>query len=86
VIMAFIIFLILWRIRRHIKLPGMLFGIYLLFNAVERFCIELIRVNTKYHIGGLSFTQAELIAVILFLGGLGLIANALRHQEKYVKN
>jgi len=83
VIAAFLIFLILWKIRHHIKLPGMLFGIYLMFNAVERFFIELIRVNTKYTVGGLSFTQAELIAVILFLAGVALVINAIKNKEKH---
>lgn len=79
-IIAFILFLILWKIRHIIKAPGMMFGIYLIMNGVERFCIELIRVNTKYHIGSLAFTQAELIACILVLGGIGLIVNAKRNE------
>ena len=84
-IIAFILFLILWKIRHRIKLPGMMFGIYLIMNGIERFCIELIRVNTKYHIGSLAFTQAELIACILVLGGIGLIVNA-KVNEKQLKN
>ena len=51
----------------------MLFGIYLIFNGVERFFIELIRVNTKYDIFGIHPTQAEIISLLLVLGGIGLI-------------
>lgn len=83
VIAAMIIFLILWNIRHKIKLPGMMFGIYLMFNGVERFLIELIRVNSKYTVAGISFTQAELIAIILFLTGLGLVIAAIKNKEKH---
>ncbi len=69
-IMCFILFLVLWYLRKRIKTPGMLFSIYLIFNGVERFFIEKIRVNTLYHIGNFSFTQAELISTLLFLLGV----------------
>lgn len=69
-IMCFILFLILWNIRKKIKTPGVLFSIYLIFNGVERFFIEKIRVNTLYDVGGFKFTQAELISTILFILGV----------------
>lgn len=50
--------------------PGMLFFLYLAFNGAERFFIEKIRVNPEYTNFGLTYTQAELIAVILFVAGL----------------
>jgi phosphatidylglycerol:prolipoprotein diacylglycerol transferase len=81
-IVCFILFLILWQIRHRIKLPGMLFGIYLMMNGTERFFVELIRVNTKYNVAGIQFTQAELISLLLFLSGLGLVINAVRNKEK----
>jgi len=83
VIVCFILFLILWRIRREIKLPGMMFGIYLMMNGLERFFIELIRVNTKYHVAGISFTQAELISSILFVCGLLLVIYSVKNKEKH---
>jgi phosphatidylglycerol:prolipoprotein diacylglycerol transferase len=83
VIAAFLIFLILWRIRHRIKLPGMMFGIYLMFNGVERFCIELIRVNSKYHVAGIPFTQAELISTLLFICGLLLVIFSIKNKEKH---
>ncbi|RZK98012.1 MAG: diacylglyceryl transferase, partial [Pedobacter sp.] len=81
VIMAFLLFMVLWKIRHRIKLPGMLFGIYLIFNGVERFFIELIRVNTKYRVGDLAFTQAELISLILIICGIGLIFYARKNKS-----
>lgn len=83
VILAFIIFLILWNIRKKINLPGMMFGIYLMFNGLERFFIELIRVNSKYTVAGISFTQAELISSILFISGCILVAYSIKNKEKH---
>lgn len=83
VIVCFILFLILWRIRHQIKLPGMMFGIYLMMNGMERFFVELIRVNSKYHVAGISFTQAELISSLLFIGGLLLVAFSIKNKNTY---
>ena len=83
VILAFIIFLILWKIRKKINLPGMMFGIYLMFNGLERFFIELIRVNSKYNVAGISFTQAELISSILFISGCILVGYSIKNKEKH---
>lgn len=68
-----LLFLILWGIRKKIKLPGMMFGIYMVLNGLERFFIELIRVNTRYHLFDVSFTQAELISLLMFIAGVILI-------------
>ncbi len=68
-IMATIIFSILWSIRKKIKIPGILFCIYLSLNGIERFFIEKIRVNTKYNILG-GITQAEIISSCLILIGI----------------
>lgn len=82
VVMALVIFFILWQLRDKFRTPGLMFGVYLMFNGVERFCIELIRVNTKYHIGNLAFTQAELISAILFISGAILVAYSQKNKEK----
>jgi prolipoprotein diacylglyceryltransferase len=65
-----IIFLFLWGIRKRITIPGVLFCVYLVLNGIERFLIELIRVNAKYHVLGITFSQAELIAVLLVVAGI----------------
>jgi phosphatidylglycerol---prolipoprotein diacylglyceryl transferase len=64
------LFFVLWQLRKYVSVPGMLFSIYLIFNGVERFFIEKIRVNTKYHIGGHDITQAEIISSVLILLGI----------------
>jgi phosphatidylglycerol:prolipoprotein diacylglycerol transferase len=69
-LVSILLFLVLWSIRKKIKTPGVLFSIYLILNGLERFFVELIRVNSKYNIGSFYFTQAELISTILVLSGL----------------
>ncbi|MDB5230637.1 MAG: prolipoprotein diacylglyceryl transferase [Chitinophagaceae bacterium] len=69
IIASLILFVILWSLRKKIKSPGRLFGLYLIFNGMERFFIEKIRVNTTYSIFGFHPTQAEIISAVLFLSG-----------------
>jgi len=69
VVMSLLIFGILWSIRKQIKVPGVLFFIYLIFNGIERFFIEKIRINTEYNILG-GITQAEIISFCLVLIGI----------------
>jgi len=86
-IVCILLFFVLWSIRDRIKMPGVMFGIYLIMAGVERFLVELIRVNTRYHLFGISFTQAEMISLFLVLGGAALIVNGSNHQKKTaVKN
>jgi prolipoprotein diacylglyceryltransferase len=68
--MAFIIFGGLWLFRKKITIPGLMFSFYLIFNGIERFFIEKIRINPDYNILGMKATQAEIIAVLLFFIGL----------------
>lgn len=73
-IMCITLFFVLWGIRKRITTPGVLFSIYLVLNGIERFAIELIRVNTKYDVDGFQFTQAQLISSILIpLGIIGIL-------------
>jgi len=78
-----LLFLFLWSIRDRIKIPGVFFGIYLILNAIERFMIEFIRVNTRYQIGSFSFPQAQLIAVLLFIAGVILVIPAFKQKNKH---
>ncbi len=70
VVMAISLALILWMLRKYILVPGRLFAIYLMFNGLERFLIEKIRVNTTSSFMGVHVTQAEIISSLLILGGL----------------
>ncbi len=81
-IICLTLFAFLWSIRKRIHAPGLLFSIYLILNGLERFTIELIRVNSKYHVAGISFTQAELISSVLVLLGIGGAIWSLKNAKK----
>lgn len=64
-------FFLLWGLRKRITTPGVIFFAFLLLNGIERFFIEKIRVNVVF--AG-SWTQAEVISVMLVLAGvIGII-------------
>jgi len=67
--MGIILFTIIWKLRNSFKTPGMVFGLYLVFNGLERFSIEKIRINNELYNG---LTQAEIISTGLIVLGLGL--------------
>jgi phosphatidylglycerol:prolipoprotein diacylglycerol transferase len=74
-IAAAVLFGVLWALRKHPFEAGWLFSLYLVFNGTERFLIEKVRVNPEYTLFGLTPTQAEIISVLLVVGGVaGLVA------------
>lgn len=80
-VMAFAIGAILWSLRKKLTpIPGMLMAIYLVFNGVERFLIEYVRINDTYNVLGLELTQAQLIAIGFVIGGL-LLARYARGRQ-----
>ena len=83
IIMAGLIFVFLWSIRKKIKISGVLFCIYLILNGIERFLIEKIRINHDM-IG--EQTQAEIISFSLILiGTVGIYflnKRKVTHQHK----
>ncbi|HNP98642.1 MAG TPA: prolipoprotein diacylglyceryl transferase [Bacteroidia bacterium] len=80
-IACILLFFLLWWMRKKTSIPGMIFSFYLLFNGIERFLIESIRVNSKYHVAGIEFTQAQLISLLLIVTGLAGIF-ILRSRRK----
>ena len=82
ILMCLVLFGILWMLRKRIKVPGLLFGIYLIFNGLERFLIERIRVNVKMHFLGIEMTQAQLISFAIILAGVTMIIYANWNHKK----
>jgi prolipoprotein diacylglyceryl transferase len=72
IIICFLLFLIIWSLRKRFKVPGTLFAFYLILNGLERFFIEKIRVNIPTKIFGVTMTQAELISGCLVITGIVL--------------
>ena len=62
-----LLFGVLWLLRGRIRTPGIIFSLFLIFDGIERFLIEKIRVNVLW-LG--SWTQAEVISSVLVIAGL----------------
>lgn len=84
ILVCFVLFLVIWMVRKKFKIVGTLFGFYLLLNGLERFLIEKIRVNTKYESLPFKPTQAEIISFMLIITGIVLMVylpKAARKKE-----
>jgi prolipoprotein diacylglyceryltransferase len=68
-ITCILLFGVLWLLRKKIRVPGRIFALYLIFNGLERFFVEKIRVNSRLDLFGFHPTQAEVISTSLFLSG-----------------
>ncbi|MEA3451955.1 MAG: prolipoprotein diacylglyceryl transferase family protein, partial [Bacteroidota bacterium] len=80
----FVVFIILWSLRKKIKLPGILFSMYLIFAGLERFFIEFIRVTNPYNILGLQLTQAQIISILMIIGGTAFITYIMFNKQKMI--
>jgi len=65
-----LLFLVMWMLRTKLPAAGMMTGLFMLLNGLERFFIEKIRVNTEYHFWGMGISQAEIISFLLIIAGL----------------
>ena len=75
------LFFLFWSLRKKFLTPGVLFGCYLILNGVERFTIELIRVNTTlFTLGSFRVTQAEFIAFCLVTIGVAMTVWAKKRK------
>ena len=70
IVISFVIFTILWSLRKNMKTAGKLFFLYLFLSSFTRFWVEAIRVNPRYDILGLGWSQAQWISAILVVVGL----------------
>jgi phosphatidylglycerol:prolipoprotein diacylglycerol transferase len=65
------LFIFLWLMRKHIRVAGLMSFLYLILIGIERFFIEEIRVTIKYHVLGLTLSQAQMLSAGMFFVGLG---------------
>jgi phosphatidylglycerol:prolipoprotein diacylglycerol transferase len=68
VILAFCMFLILWKLRDHAHAEGWLFGVYCVLAGTERFFMEIFRAKDDRFFG--PFTTAQIIAVLFVVTGV----------------
>ena len=74
--LGFVMFLILWRYRRHPHAAGWLFGLYGVLAGAERFVIEFFRAKDDRFAG--PFTLAQMIAIAIALAGAAWMMNRRR--------
>jgi phosphatidylglycerol:prolipoprotein diacylglycerol transferase len=67
VLLGFVMFLILWRLRDHDHAEGWLFGVYCVLAGLERFAVEFFRAKDDRLSFGLTY--AQLIALAFVVGG-----------------
>jgi len=84
IIMSLIIFGILWFLRKRIAIPGMILALYVIFNGVERYFIEKIRVNNLLTFMGIEASQATFISVAFILCGLVMVVVFRRMDKKTI--
>ena len=60
-----IVFMVLWRLRRHRNGTGWLFGIYLMLAGTERFLVEFVRAKEDRILGPISAAQVTALAIVL---------------------
>jgi len=82
ILMMTVVFGILWALRKRLKVPGVLFFVYLSLIALERFIIEKIRVNVEHNVLGITLTQAEIIALALMLVSVGGVVWLYKSRQK----
>ncbi len=81
-ITGILIFLILWKFRKRLKVAGQLFMLYLILAGTERLLIELLRLNPRIAFG---LSEAQLIAIPLVLIGMFGIVN-LKQTPQVIKS
>lgn len=75
-VMGFIMFAVLWRLRKHTHQAGWLFGVYCIAAGIERFIVEFFRAKDDTLTVGL--TTAQIIALTIGTIGVGLVISRRR--------
>jgi phosphatidylglycerol:prolipoprotein diacylglycerol transferase len=70
VLLGLVMFVVLWRLRRHQHASGWLFGMYCVLAGVERFIVEFFRAKSDM-VG--PITSAQLVALVVTAVGILLI-------------
>ena len=71
-------FLLLWNLRKKIKIKGGLFLLYLMVYAVIRIIVSRFRADNLY-LWNTSLTLADITSVIMFITGMALFIIKKKH-------
>lgn len=75
--MGFVMFLILWRFRKHTHKEGWLFGMYCILAGLERFIVEFFRAKDDRYIMGLTVAQV----IAMTIAAIGVTILVARQQR-----
>lgn len=80
-LMTLLIALILVQVleKRLLKVPGQLFGLYFVLSALERFVVEIVRIEPVLAFG---LTQAQIFAIVLASLGTAFIFFSAKVRPK----
>jgi phosphatidylglycerol:prolipoprotein diacylglycerol transferase len=73
VVLGFIMFSILWRIRDHKHAEGWLMGVYCVLAGLERFIVEFFRAKDDRFSWAFGLSMAQLIALGIALAGVAIM-------------
>ncbi len=71
VALGFVMFVVLWRLRRHTHGAGWLFGMYCVLAGAERFMVEFFRAKSDM-VG--PVTSAQVVAFCVAAAGIALVS------------
>jgi phosphatidylglycerol:prolipoprotein diacylglycerol transferase len=74
----FIVFAVLWSVRRAPHPDGTILWLYLVLSGLVRFCVEFVRINPKVFLG---LTEAQLISLALMAIGLVQLWRSSRARD-----
>jgi phosphatidylglycerol---prolipoprotein diacylglyceryl transferase len=75
--MGFVMFLILWRLRKHTHKEGWLFGVYCVLAGIERFIVEFFRAKDDRFVAGLTVAQV----IAMTIATIGVVILVARRQS-----
>jgi phosphatidylglycerol:prolipoprotein diacylglycerol transferase len=78
VAMGLVMFAVLWRLRKHVRMEGWLFGVYCMLAGAERFIVEFYRAKDDRMFGVLTLAQ---VVAIGFIAAGALIAVSFRSRS-----
>ena len=76
----FLIALILYTLYRRRKVPGEIFGFYLIFYGTFRFLIEFVRATPKEILG--TFSNNQIISIIMVAAGIAIVIYRRKRAEE----
>jgi phosphatidylglycerol:prolipoprotein diacylglycerol transferase len=81
VLLGFVMFVILWRLRDHDHAEGWLFGVYAILAGVERFIVEFFRAKDDRFAWAFGLSTAQLVAIAIVVVGVAVMRSRARVGE-----